>query len=363
MKRGALGTPFSGEETLKRLDRLPVPLLRWYRENARVLPWRSLPTPYRVWVSEIMLQQTRVAAVMEYFNRFMDALPTVEALAGADEDELMKLWQGLGYYNRARNLQRAARQVTGELGGVFPDTYEALRTLCGVGEYTAGAIASIAFGRPVPAVDGNVLRVVARITGDAADITSPATKKKVADLLRAVLPTDLPGDFNQAMMELGATVCLPNGAPLCAQCPAAEFCAAHLTGREQELPVKAPKKERKVEERTVFLIFYRKKVAIRRRPRKGLLAGLWEYPNEQNAAPEQALEDFGVLPLCLEYGGTGKHIFTHLEWHMDAVVVTASDGRLPPDWVWADRADLRTRYAVPNAFQCFCHLVEGRLGP
>ena len=259
---------------MNQLDQLPIPLLQWYRENARVLPWRSDPTPYHVWVSEIMLQQTRVAAVLDYYRRFMEALPTVADLAAVEEDRLMKLWQGLGYYNRARNLQKAARQVAEDFGGAFPDTYEGLLTLSGVGEYTAGAIASIAFGVPVPAVDGNVLRVVARISGDGGDIARPDTKARMRAALQAVLPVDAPGDFNQALMELGATVCLPNGAPLCDRCPAADFCTARREERTGELPVKAAKKARRIEARTVFLIFWEKKVALRRRPGLGLLAGL-----------------------------------------------------------------------------------------
>ena len=206
---------------MNELDQLPLPLLQWYHENARVLPWRSDPTPYHVWVSEIMLQQTRVAAVLGYYARFMEALPAVADLAAVEEDRLMKLWQGLGYYNRARNLQKAARQIVEEHGGVFPDTYEAIRALAGVGDYTAGAVASIAFGLPEPAVDGNVLRVVSRLTGDGGDITRPDVKKRMGAALREVIPLDAPGDFNQALMDLGAMVCLPNGEPLCARrnCP------------------------------------------------------------------------------------------------------------------------------------------------
>lgn len=223
------------------LEQLPIPLLLWYREHARVLPWRQDPTPYRVWVSEIMLQQTRVAAVLDYYRRFLQAAPTVQDLAALPEDALMKLWQGLGYYSRARNLQKAARQIVEDWGGVFPNTYEGIRSLAGVGDYTAGAIASIAFGIPVPAVDGNVLRVVTRLTADPSDILAASTKKRITAALQQVIPTAQPGQFNQAMMELGATVCLPNGAPLCEKCPAAEFCQAFQQGRTGEFPVKAPK--------------------------------------------------------------------------------------------------------------------------
>ena len=337
------------------LELLPIPLLQWYRENARVLPWRSDPTPYHVWISEIMLQQTRVAAVLDYYRRFLAELPTVADLAAVEEDRLMKLWQGLGYYNRARNLQKAARQIMEDYGGVFPNTYEAIHALAGIGDYTAGAISSIAFGIPEPAVDGNVLRVTARITGDDGDIMKPDTKARMGQALKRVMPVEAPGDFNQALMELGATVCLPNGAPLCDQCPAKDFCTARLTERTGELPVKAAKKARRVEERTVFLIFRDGAVALRRRKRRGLLAGLWEYPNELSPAP------CPVEALSLEQGPSGKHIFTHIEWHMKAVLVQAANDTLPQGWVWATLEELDRDYAVPNAFQAFKPAVEGRL--
>ncbi len=343
------------------LEQLPLPLLLWFREHARTLPWRSSPTPYHVWISEIMLQQTRVAAVLDYYRRFLEAVPTVADLAALPQDALMKLWQGLGYYSRARNLQKAAQQIMEEFGGIFPNTYEEIRSLAGVGDYTAGAIASIAFGIPVPAVDGNVLRVVARITGDSGDVSSLAMKKKVTAALQEIIPKQEPGTFNQAMMELGATVCLPNGAPLCGQCPAAAFCRAFQEGRTGELPVKAPKKARQVESRTVYLLFSGKTVALRRRPEKGLLAGLWEYPNEPTL--EHTIPAALGLDLeAMERVGTGKHIFTHIEWHMTAYSAQAEDLALPEGWVWVDRAALDWEYAVPNAFQAFSEYVKGKLG-
>ena len=343
------------------LRQLPIPLLVWYRENARTLPWRSDPTPYHVWVSEIMLQQTRVAAVLDYYRRFLEAAPDVSALAALPQDRLMKLWQGLGYYSRARNLQKAAKQVTENHGGVFPNTYETIRALAGVGDYTAGAIASIAFGLPVPAVDGNVLRVIARITGDSGDITTPAMKKRVTAALAEVIPLEAPGDFNQALMELGATICLPNGAPLCEKCPAAHLCRAFQEGRTGELPVKAAKKARRVEERTVYLLFRGDSVALRRRPNRGLLASLWEYPNELEGDVDWPAR-WGLAVPKLEKAGTGKHIFTHIEWHMTALAGELDGPALPDGWVWADRQSLRDVYAVPNAFQSFSRLVTDRLG-
>ena len=335
------------------LEQLPIPLLEWYRDNARRLPWREDPTPYHVWVSEVMLQQTRVAAVLDYYRRFLEEVPDVETLANLPEERLMKLWQGLGYYSRARNLQSAAKQIMEAHGGVFPSDYESVRALKGVGDYTAGAICSIAFSQPVPAVDGNVLRVVSRVTGDDGDIASLAMKKKVTEALRPLIPLHAPGAFTQAMMELGATVCLPNGAPLCDRCPAHGFCTARIQNRTAELPVKARQKARRVEERTVWLIFHDGKVALRRRPGKGLLAGLWEYPNELGDALPA-----GIEALSHEYGGRAKHIFSHIEWHMTGRTVRCETDALPAGWVWADERELREIYAVPSAFDGVRHLVE-----
>lgn len=346
---------------LYELQQLPIPLLTWYRENARDLPWRKEPTPYRVWVSEIMLQQTRVVAVLDYYRRFLAAAPSAIELAALPPDQLMKLWQGLGYYSRARNLQKAAQQIVERHGGIFPNTYEDIRALAGVGDYTAGAIASIAFGLPTPAVDGNVLRVVARLTGDSDDIATPSMKKKVTASLAEIIPLDLPGDFNQALMELGATICLPNGAPLCEQCPVAGLCRAFQEGRTGELPVKAVQKARRVEHRTIYLIFYRDSVALRRRPDRGLLAGLWEYPNELTSG-EDWLAQWGLSLSSLNKVGTGKHIFSHIEWHMVGFTGELEHSELPGGWVWANRAELRDVYAIPNAFQCFTPFVADRLG-
>lgn len=337
------------------LSMLPIPLLTWYRDNARDLPWRREPDPYRVWVSEIMLQQTRVAAVLGYFARFMETFPTVRDLAEAPEDQLMKQWQGLGYYSRARNLQKAARQIVEDHGGEFPTEYAAIRKLAGVGDYTAAAISSICFGQPIPAVDGNLLRVSARILGDGTDITTTKGKKHFTALLADIMPLDAPGRFNQAMMDLGATVCLPNGAPLCEICPAREFCQAHLEGRTAELPVRPAKKPRRVEERKVYFLFSEGRVALRRRPARGLLAGLWEYPNVLT-------EEEPPVPGDYAFAGTGLHIFSHVEWRMTAWKREVPSSDLPEGWVWADREELQTKYAIPSAFGAFRELVEEELG-
>ncbi len=338
------------------LNQLTIPLLEWFRDNQRILPWRSDPTPYHVWVSEIMLQQTRVAAVLDYYRRFMSTLPTVTDLAQVDEDRLLKLWQGLGYYNRARNLQKAARQIADQYGGQFPDSYDQILTLAGVGEYTAGAIASIAFGLPEPAVDGNVLRVVSRVTGDASDIARADTKKMVRKRLADIIPLRNPGDFNQALMELGALACLPNGAPTCDRCPAASFCVAHNENKTNQLPVKGAKKPRVTEKRTVYLIFYRGSVALRRRPALGLLAGLWEFPNEPTDS--STAETWAVSVNSRESCGVGHHIFTHREWHMTGEVWQADSAQLPEGWVWANGPALRDKYPIPNAFSPFLPAVD-----
>ena len=341
------------------LEQLPIPLLEWYRDNARTLPWRTDPTPYHVWVSEIMLQQTRVAAVLDYYARFMEELPDVAALAAVPEGRLMKLWQGLGYYSRARNLQAAARQIMAEHGGVFPTDYAQVRALKGVGDYTAGAICSIALGQPVPAVDGNVLRVVTRINGDQRDITTQATKKAIADQLQPIIPLHAPGKFTQAMMELGATVCLPNGAPQCQRCPARDFCVACAQDSWSRIPVKAPKRPRRVEERTVWLLFHQGRVALRQRPAKGLLAGLWEFPNElgDRQPPEWQGE-----PLCGPFAGVARHIFSHVEWHLTARRVHLEGDKLPQGWVWCTWQELKEVYAVPSAFDGVLDVVKEEIG-
>ena len=334
------------------LRTLPEPLLGWYRENARDLPWRHTEDPYRIWVSEIMLQQTRVAAVLGYYARFLAVFPTVEVLAETDEELLMKLWEGLGYYSRARNLQKAAREITA-LGG-FPDTYDGLLALPGIGDYTASAIAAAAFGRREPAVDGNVLRVMTRLTDCHDDISDPKTKRAVRAALAEVMPEE-PADiriFNQAMMELGATVCGPNTAPRCDDCPVSGLCLGRQRGTAEILPVKKAKKERRVEEKTVLLLMRDGKIALRKRPKTGLLAGLWEFPNVEGALDETAagaaVEAMGLSVIDWQSRLTAKHIFTHVEWHMTGYALTVrGDG--PAELEWVDAAGLAAR-SVPSAF-------------
>lgn len=344
------------------LEEIVVPLLAWYQKHARELPWRQDPSPYHVWLSEIMLQQTRVEAVKEYYQRFLDALPEVQDLAEAEEDQLLKLWQGLGYYNRARNLQRTAQVICTEYGGNFPTEYQQWLALPGVGEYTAGAVVSMAFGKKKPAVDGNVYRIYTRLQADGTDITKTEFKRRVREEIQAIMPEN-PGHFNQAWMDLGATVCLPNGAPLCRYCPLAEFCRSHQEGTELSYPVKPAKKPRRVEKRTIFLLEYQGKYLIQKRPDKGLLAGLWEFPaQEGHLTPEQVsagLQDIGVV--CgedtkgIELLGKAKHVFSHVEWHMIgyAVHLSSVTDQLRDTGVFSSLKELHDIYSIPSAFSFY----------
>lgn len=336
-------------------------LLEWYRENRRDLPWRKSKDPYCIWISEIMLQQTRVEAVKGYYATFLDAFPTVKDLAEADEQRLMKLWEGLGYYSRARNLQKAAKTVMEQYNGQLPSDENKLKKLCGIGDYTAGAIASIAFGIPAPAVDGNVLRVLSRVTGSHADIALPETKKHQSQALRRIIPKNDAGDFTQSLIELGATVCVPNGEPKCDICPLSDFCVAQRDRLTDKLPVRSAKKTRRVEEITVLLIRDDDQTVLRKRPAKGLLAGLFELPNvkghlDADAVPE-AVRGLGFDPLRVERIEDAKHIFTHVEWHMRAYAVKISsefDGlRLEDSIFLVNSDDLHRNYAIPSAFSAY----------
>ena len=375
----SVGSPFEEsldnvKETLslEPLFSILKPLLLWYDRNRRILPWREEPTPYRVWVSEIMLQQTRVEAVKPYFERFMKALPDIAALADAPEEELLKLWEGLGYYNRVRNLKQAAQQIQKIYDGRMPDTCEELLKLKGIGSYTAGAVASIAFGRVAPAVDGNVLRVVARLRMDNRLITDQKVKTSVEQDLAKVMPVDRPGDFNQAMMELGACVCLPNGEPLCAECPLSGLCLAHKCGVEREYPKKAEKKPRRIEERTLLIIRDENKVVIRKRPEKGLLAGMYELPSlsGHRTAEEIAayLAKSGIKTLRIQPLEDAKHIFSHREWHMKAYMVRVDElehgqpGEEIRDWLYIEPEETRERYPIPSAFEAYTKYLSIHLG-
>lgn len=327
------------------------PLLQWYQLNKRDLPWRKTKDPYPIWVSEIMLQQTRVEAVKPYYERFLQTLPTIKNLAEADEETILKLWEGLGYYSRVRNMQKAAIQIMEEHDGSFPADYNKLLKLKGIGPYTAGAVGSIAFGLPVPAVDGNVLRVMSRISADASDITLQKTKKEWEERISVLLPTECPGDLNQALMELGATVCLPNGSPKCDLCPVRKYCEAYRRNSVLLYPVKAEKKQRVQEQMNVFFCVYDNLIAIGKRPKNGLLSGLWELPNAQREqAIPAVLQEKGILHAEIEPMKGQKHIFTHIEWHMDCYYVKVRE-KIDSDLLWVTKEEAEENYALPSAFK------------
>ena len=356
-----------------------VEVTGWYRDNRRDLPWRQDKDPYHVWVSEIMLQQTRVEAVRDYYLRFMQALPTIEALAEAEEEQLLKLWQGLGYYNRVRNLQKAARQILQNPSAGFPRTMPEILALPGIGEYTAGAIASICFDQRTPAVDGNVLRVMARLTEEEGDVKSTPVKRRFTELLAGLYPDTDCGDFTQGLIELGALVCLPNGQPRCEMCPVSGFCRARAAGRVMELPVKAEKKARRQEQRTVFILSCGGRVAVRRRPKGSLLGNLYEFPQVSQhltaGAAVSQVEAWGCHPLDVTRSKQYKHIFSHVEWDMTGYYITcglegtgevsregAGDSLQPEGagrpggqaFRWVSREQLEEEIPLPSAFQPFC---------
>lgn len=340
-------------------------LLLWYDNHRRVLPWREEPTPYHVWISEIMLQQTRVSAVIPYYERFLQRYPTIEALAHATdegEDELLKVWEGLGYYSRVRNLNRAAVEVMTRYGGELPKEEKELLSLPGIGPYTAGAILSIAYGIPRPAIDGNVLRVFSRVCKLSEDITLPATVRKVRDIVEKVLPTDRPGAFNQALMDLGATVCVPNGTPDCGHCPVADLCKARGENAIH-YPVKASKPPRRIEEKTILVIRDGSRVALHKRPNHGLLAGMYEFPMLDGHVDEreviEQIRKVGFEPIQVTPLTASKHIFSHVEWHMIGYLIRVDELSAPneyenrSDYIFTEPSRTGSLYPIAAAYRAY----------
>ena len=329
----------------------------WYARSRRVLPWREEPTPYRIWISEIMLQQTRIEAVIPYYRRFLEELPDVASLAAVEEDRLLKLWEGLGYYSRARNLKKAAQTVMRDYDGTLPHRAAELRKLPGIGDYTAGAIASIACGEPEPAVDGNVLRVLSRLLENDGDILSPAVKKRMTELLRQHYPAGEAAALStEGLMELGETVCIPNGAPKCELCPLRLLCRAAQNGTAERYPVKSPPRPRRIEERTVLLLRCGDRWAIRQRPKSGLLAGLWEFPNEPGSLGEEELRSRYPAALSIAPCGKARHVFTHVEWHMQGFLVELPEEL--PGFLWESPEAIRERYSFPTALKAYLRLLD-----
>lgn len=340
-----------------RLYEMREKLIAWYRNNKRDLPWRKVTDPYRIWVSEIMLQQTRVEAVKPYYDHFLTTLPTVQDLANAEEDVLLKLWEGLGYYNRVRNMQKAATQIMEIYGGKFPTTYEEIRSLQGIGNYTAGAISSFAYGIAKPAVDGNVLRVITRVTADESDIMKQSTKTRIEEQLEEVIPQDAAGDFNQGLIELGAIVCVPNGEPKCQECPIAGECLARQQNITDRIPVKAKAKERRMEKKTILVFRDNHELAIAKRSKKGLLAGLYELPNlEGHLTMDEVTaysKEIGLMPVHVRPLENAKHIFSHVEWHMIGyeIIVDELEKTNKKDFLFIEFDEIQEKYPIPTAFE------------
>ena len=345
--------------TNPQLYEAPELLVEWFRERKRDLPWRHHVDAYRVWVSEIMLQQTRVEAVKRFFERFMRELPIVKDLAEAPEDKLLKLWEGLGYYNRVRNMQKAAQRIEEEYAGEFPQSYEEIKALPGIGNYTAGAISSFAYGIPKPAVDGNVLRVVSRLLASDEDIMKASVRTKIENAIEPVIPKDAASDFNQGLIELGAIVCVPNGEAKCDLCPLAGICEARRLGIQNELPVKKKAKARRIEERTVLIFKDGDHVAIRKRPDKGLLAGMYEFPNLDGKLTMDEVtaysKSIGLAPIRVKKLQNAKHIFSHIEWHMTAyeVIVDELEKNCKEEMIFAHPEEIQREYSMPSAFSAW----------
>lgn len=333
------------------LEEIVEPLLEWYHINRRMLPWREDKNPYHVWLSEIMLQQTRIEAVKEYYARFLAELPTVKELAEVEEEKLLKLWEGLGYYNRARNLKKAAQRILEDYQGKMPNKYEEIITLAGIGEYTAGAIASICFNEKVLAIDGNVLRVISRILASKKDILLPNTKKEIAEKLEKIIPKEA-GNFNEALMELGETICLPNGKPLCETCPLKAYCIAREKQLTEEIPVREKKTKRKIEERAVFILQQEEKVALQKREEKGLLAGMYQFPNELGKKTKKEIKEilkkWNLEAKEIQKVGEAVHIFSHIEWHMTGYCIQVKQENEMFQWITKEQ--LKKEFAIPTAF-------------
>ncbi len=334
------------------------PLIVWYTQNKRCLPWRKDKDPYHVWISEIMLQQTRIEAVKEYYQRFIKRLPTIYDLSCVNDDELLKLWEGLGYYNRARNLKKAAIKIMEEYDGIFPGKYREIINLPGIGEYTAGAISSICFQEKEVAVDGNVMRVYSRVNSKDIDVSDLKTKHKIGEELEKILP-DCPGDFNEGIMELGETICLPNAMPKCDICPLASYCKAHLSHTEMNFPRKVEKPAKLEENYTIFLFLYDNKVALHKR-NSGLLKDMWEFPNKEGFYSKKKIEKWllkeNILGKVRE-GIQNVHIFTHKKWNMKSYIVELNN---PLDkYVWVSLEELKLNYALPTAFMPFFKFLDG----
>lgn len=341
-------------ENREKLKKIVKPLVKWFQENARELPWREGKDPYKIWLSEIMLQQTKIEVVKNYYLRFIEEIPNIQDLASVEEEKLLKLWEGLGYYNRVRNLKKAAIVVKENYQGKMPKTYQELITLPGIGEYTAGAIASIAYNEKIVAVDGNVLRVISRVIGSKQDVLLPNTKKEITQILKEIMP-EQSGNFNEGLMELGERICIPNGQPLCEKCPIYRYCIAY----EQELTLKIPVREKKIkkrkEQKTVLVLLAKNKIAIQKRGEKGLLAKMYQFPNMEGIKSKKEVKEIlkqcKLEPIEIEEIGKYKHIFSHIEWDMIGYRIQVKEEN--KQYIWVEKEEELNKYPIPMAFEKF----------
>lgn len=338
------------------LKEITTPLLNWYQKSKRSLPWREEKNIYHTWISEIMLQQTRVEAVKEYYLRFIKEIPDIKTLSEIEEDKLLKLWEGLGYYSRAKNLQKTAKIIMEQYNGIFPNTYEEIINLPGIGKYTAGAILSIRYDKPYPAIDGNVMRILARLTECEFDISENKTKEYFEELLLPIMPKKA-GDFNQAFMDLGSSICLPNTEPLCKSCPLKKICKAYLNQTTSQYPIKKKKVKRKIENRIVLLFSFQNEILIHKRKSEGLLANLYEFYQKEGNYSLKEIENFLKIE-NIDYKeiypiGEAKHIFSHIEWHMNGFFIELNKKITPEDYFWCPISSLEKEYCIPTAFRYY----------
>ena len=329
-------------------------ILKWYLENKREFLWRRDKDPYHVWISEIMLQQTRIEAVIDYYSRFMKRLPDIKSLSEISEDELLKLWEGLGYYSRARNLKKAACMIMEKYNGIFPNQYSDILSLPGIGEYTAGAISSICFNDRQVAIDGNVMRVYCRVTNSDLDVSDLKVKKEIGEEIKKILPKES-GDFNQGIMELGEVLCIPNGNPKCRDCPLKYRCKAFLNHRETLIPRKIMKNEKIEEEYTLFLLKYNNQYALRKRE-NGLLKNMWEFPNKEGFLTYSEVEELFPNHNGIQLSITNTHIFTHKKWFMNSYFIEIH--KRIPEYEWYTLEEIERNLALPSAFMPFYEYLK-----
>ena len=343
------------------MEKYTEQIVKWYQENKRDLPWRKGKNPYHIWISEIMLQQTRIEAVIGYYYRFLEKIPDIKTLATIEEKSLLKLWEGLGYYNRARNLKIAANQIENEYQGKFPTTYVEIIKLKGIGEYTASAISSICYNEPQVTIDGNVLRVFTRFYNDQRNIDEPRTKKSIREYLQKIIPEES-GDFNQGLMEIGETICIPNGIPKCNICPLKKDCLANHYNTYQDLPIRKKKIVKKQEDYTVLIFQNQDEVAIYQRTKESLLNNLWGFPQIEGLFSMEEIKDYlikqNIKYQYIQQGIQNTHIFTHKKWNMISYKIRLTTNYSLKQYKWKKISEIKEEFAIPTAYKPFLEFLK-----